>query len=321
MNLCNLVWRGLVAKTVLLVLLVCSTANSQGRVSIMDMTTITAPDYQIIFTLVDEEGHALPQYDLKQGDITLYFDGKIINLQTEGELTHFGKESVGLLWVFPYGEAYMENVYRIRKNVANMIERVAYQRPVDVVGVVAFDSEPLIFEPVTGQDMIGLAEQVSTLDDSRSTRSNFYETIPQSVMVAKSIKDVQLRFLIVISDGTSSDTDLETQPRQARGLASLFAKEGIIPFVVAYSTYSNQYFNNLKAISRAQGGGYTEAASPDDLPQAMERAYDYIYGTYLLTFSAPDLAEGNHTFTVEVSANGQTFEGHITLPVPRLRGQ
>ncbi len=267
-------------------------------------------DYNIFFSLLGSNQEAIKKVDLP--------NLKLLSGDNQEEVP-IGDPQIKLLADTPRPVAVMFVVANYRSfNQKNTRSRAAAQefvarmRNIDVAGFVHYGTSYRDMEFT--QDVRTLSDQISTVKDGDDPEPRIFAALGQALRRFDRDLDQQsidLRYLVIISDGAGGWVGLSDQSRVDKKISSFVKKAQdlrVTPLVIGYAPLGQELDEDkltmLRQLASRGRGTYREASDPEAVFSATEAAYNEIYGTHVWNFRSNALPAGqSHKVRLATTVN------------------
>jgi len=279
--------------------------------------------FHVFFSFLDPSQVAIKEVTVDQLQLLSGEDQAEVKLN-EPTLQLFGDASfsVAVMFVVANYRAFNEQSTKSR---AAIVEFIGKMRSQDVVGVVHY-GDTYHYTGATTESNLAV-EAVSAIKDSDDGIPRFFAALSQALRkFEQDIKDVDLKYLIIVSDGYGpwvGDKTSQSRDRKVEQTAKRLEELQIIPLVIGYSPTADpedQGVTMLRQLSARSKGTYRAPNDREEIFTALEQAYQEVYNSHALTFKT-DVFEKNKTHKIRLLAKTKSLEAksppaEIFVPEP-----
>lgn len=279
--------------------------------------------FHVFFSFLDPSQVAIKELTIEQLQLLSGEDQVEVKLN-EPALQLFADSnfSVAVMFVVANYRAFNEQSTKSR---AAIIEFIGKMRSQDVVGVVHY-GDTYHYTGATTESNLAV-EAVTAIKDSDDGIPRFFAALSQALRkFEQDIKDVDLRYLIIVSDGYGpwvGDKTSQSRDRKVEQTAKRLEELQITPLIIGYSPTADpedQGVTMLRQLAARSKGTYRGPNDREEIFTALEQAYQEVYNSHVLTFKT-DIFEKNKTHKIRLLAKTKSLEAksppaEIFVPEP-----
>ncbi len=296
---------GLVAVVILMVCMTPGAAFAQevgGEVRITQVDTENFPEVVVYVSVADRSGEPI---GVEAGQLILTENGKRI---TPGSVDGVGEASpiTTLLLVDISGSMNVDNKLAAAKGAA--LEYVDGSRPVDRIGLIAFNTQVLIVQEIT-QDKEAVRLGIESLEGIYDTA--LLDALQQGVELLR--MESGRKAMILMTDGldNQSQTSLEELLQELELQDVSVSTIGFGNREHDQTALSALDEDMLQAIAKAGGGLYSYAEDEEALQAVYEQYGRLLQSEYVIRYTSPSaLRDGlNRSIVVELEQGAEVSRG------------
>lgn len=268
------------------------------RLEIRKAEVVENNDFRIFFSLLNSNQQAIKKIDLKDLKLLSGDNQEEVAIGTpEVKLLADTPRPVAVMFVMANYRAFNEKTTRSRAAAQEFISKM---RSIDVAGLVYYGTSYRDMEFT--QDVKGLGDQIGLIKDGDDGEPRIFAALGQALRRFDKDLDQQaidLRYLVIISDGAGAWVGLSDQSRVDRKIGNFVKKAQdlrVTPLVVGYTPLGPELDEDkltmLRQLASRGGGTYREASDPEGIFNAVDSAFGEVYGTHVMNFSTSALTQG-----------------------------
>ena len=254
-------------------------------------------NYTLFFSLLGSQQQAIKKINTE--NLKLLSGDKQEELalsNVEVKLLADTPRTAAVMFVVANYRAFNEKTTRSRAASQEFISRM---RQIDVAGFINYGTSYRDLEFT--QDTKALAEQITLVKDSDDGEPRFFAAVAQAVRRFNKDLDQQsidLRYLVIISDGAgawSGYNDQTLVDKKISNVSGRLKELKVTPIVIGYGALGDldeENLSMLRQLASRSGGTYREATDKESVFNAVDGAYNEIYGSHVMTFNTAALTEG-----------------------------